>query len=91
MKQTCENGYLQLDEDFIISVNEVMDKLDLTTPDELDSFQDAVDYFSSLASVMNTVWLLKRHTPSMCTYRPIYPTFPKVVTSKNTDTLPISQ
>ena len=39
----------------IISVNEVMDKLGLTTPDELDSFQDAVDYFSSLASVMNTV------------------------------------
>jgi len=55
MKQTCENRYLQLDEDFIISVNEVKDKLGLTTPDELDSFQDAVDYFTSLASVMNTV------------------------------------
>ena len=56
MKQTCENGYLQLDEDFIISVNKVMDKLGLTTPDELDSFQDAVDYFTSLACVMNILF-----------------------------------
>ena len=70
MQQTCENRYLQLDEDFIISVNEVKDKLGLTTPDELDSFQDAVDYFTSLACTMNTVWLLKIQTPSMRTLPP---------------------
>ena len=55
MQQTCQNRHLQLDEDFIVLANEVTLKLGLPNPDELDNFQDAVDYFISLASAMNIV------------------------------------
>ena len=42
--------------DILILVNEMTDSLGLQIPDELDSFQDAVDYFTNLACAMNILF-----------------------------------